>query len=80
MLPVIWINNMITAGLESGEKSYEILIEHLENLERSFPDEQIPMKVKGKDAQETMSTSIIKKEEQNKKHKVEFGKGDNGLP
>ena len=32
ILPVVWINSMITAGLEPREKSYEDLIEHLENI------------------------------------------------
>ena len=48
---------MKTAGLDSREKSSEDLIEHLEKLESSRPDEPIPKKLKSKDAQET--TSIL---------------------
>ena len=29
MIPYFWIKNMVTAGLEPGEKIYEELIEHL---------------------------------------------------
>ena len=32
MLPVVWINSIITAGLEPREKAYEGLIEQLEKL------------------------------------------------
>ena len=51
ILPTVWINIMITAGLEPREKSYEDLVENLEKLERSLPDESIPKKVNSKDAQ-----------------------------
>ena len=59
MFPAIWINIIITAVLEPREESYEDLIEHLEKLESSLPDEPIPKKLKIKDDQET--TSILKK-------------------
>ena len=49
VLPTVWINSMITAGLEPREKSYGDLIEHLGKLERSLPDEPIPKILKRKD-------------------------------
>ena len=59
MLPAVWINSIITDGLEPRDKSYEDLIENLNNLESSLPYEPIPKKLKSKDAQEP--TSILKK-------------------
>ena len=49
MLPAVWVNSMTTAGLEPREKTYEELIEHLEKLECSLPDEPIPKKMDSKD-------------------------------
>ena len=49
ILPVVWVNSMIISGLELGDKTYEGLIEHLEKLESSIPDEPIPKKDKSKD-------------------------------
>lgn len=77
MLPTIWVNSMITAGIEPREKSYEDLIEHLEKLESSLPDEPIPKKEKSKDVP-TETTSIFKKEKTDKKPRVAFGKGARG--
>ena len=77
MLPAVWINSMTTAGLEPREKSYEDLIEHLEKLESSLPDEPIPKKLKSKDAHETTTTSILKKDK-DKKNKAHFAKGARG--
>ena len=65
ILPVVWINNMITAGLKSREKAYKGLIEHLEKLESSLLDEPNSKKKKGKDAPE--SISILKKDEKKEK-------------
>ena len=54
---------MTIAGLEPREKTYAELIEHLENLERSLPDEPISKKKNSKDAAYSMgTTSILKKE------------------
>ena len=59
MFPAVWVNIMTTAGLESREKSYEDLIEYLEKLESSLPDEPIAKKEKSKGAPDT--TSILEK-------------------
>ena len=59
LLFTVWINSMIKASLEPREKVYEGLIEYLENLESSLPDQPITKKVESKDAPE--STSILKK-------------------
>ena len=56
MLPAVWIN------FEYRVKSYEHLIDHLDKIESSLPDESIPKKLKSKDAHESISTSILKKE------------------
>ena len=74
MLPAVWVNSMITAGLETREKTYEDLIEHLEKLECSLPDEPIPKKKKSKDTP-AETTNILKKEKADKKPRVAFGKG-----
>ena len=39
MIPSFWLKSMATAGLEPREKTYEELIEHLEKLEVSIPEE-----------------------------------------
>ena len=41
---MIWVDSMVIAGLELSETSYEDLIDHMENLERSLSDELIPRK------------------------------------
>ena len=41
MIPSFWIKSMATAGLEPREKTYEELIEHLEKLEVSIPEEVV---------------------------------------
>ena len=74
MLPAVWVNSMTTAGLEPREKSYEDLIEHLEKLESSLPEESIPRKDKKKDTP-AETTSILKKAKVDKSTKVAFGKG-----
>ena len=61
MLPVVWINNTITASLYPREKVHEGLIDHRENFESSLPDEPIPKEAKSTDALDTIS--ILKKEE-----------------
>ena len=62
MLPAVWMTIMITDGLEPKKNSYEDLIEHLKKLGSSLPDEPIPKKLKSKDAHESTSTNILKKE------------------
>ena len=42
MFPTVWVNIMITAGLEPRGKTYEELIDHLETLECFLLDEPIP--------------------------------------
>ena len=39
---------MITAGLEPSEKSYKDLVEHLEKLEVSLPEETTPRRTRVK--------------------------------
>ena len=76
MLPAVWVNSMTTAGLEPREKTYKELIEHLEKLARSLPDEPIPKKKESKEAAySTSTTSIHKKYRPEKKPRVHFGKG-----
>ena len=60
MFPAVWDSIMTTAGLESREKFYKDLIEHLEKLDISLPVEPILKKDKSKDA--SPETSILKKE------------------
>ena len=60
ILPVVWINSVIIAGLEPREKSFEGLIEHLKKLERSLQKEPISKKEKNRDDPDT--ESIPKKE------------------
>ena len=61
MISAVWINSMITAGLEHMEKAYEGFIEHLENIESSLPDGPILKKDKHKDAS-PKSTSSLKED------------------
>ena len=75
---MFWYNSMIRAGLEPREKSYEDLIEHLDKLVSSLPDNPIPNKYKIKDASPD-TTSIIKKDKKDKK-RVKFGKETRGYP
>ena len=77
MLPAVWVNSMTTVCLEPREKSYEDLIEHLEKLESSLPDEPIPRKDKKKDATSD-TTSILKKAKVDKTTRVAFDKGARG--
>ena len=81
MLPAVWVNSMTTAGLEPREKTYEELIEHLEKLECSLPDEPIPKKMDSKDATKSSSTtSILKKDKVDKSPKVAFSQGGREKP
>ena len=71
MLPTVWVSIMTTAGLNPRGKFYEDLIGHLEKLEVSLPDEEIPKKHKRKDA--SPDTSFFKKDKKDSK-KINFGK------
>ena len=61
ILPAVWLVSMTIAGLEPKEKSYKDLVEYLEKLEVSLPEETIPNKDKSKDASPD-TTSILKKD------------------
>ena len=63
ILPVIWVNSMITSVLELRKKTYEDLIEYLEKLESSLPDEPIPKRNESRDTLEATSTTRIFKKE-----------------
>ena len=70
MIPVVWLVSMTIAGLEPREKLYEDLVEHLEKLEVSPHEEQIPKRDKNKDA--SVTTSILKKDVKDTKPKFKF--------
>ena len=71
MLPAVLVNSMTTAGLESREKTYKELIEHLEKLECSLTDETIPKKTDSKDVTKSSSiTSILKRDKTDKNPRV----------
>ena len=71
MLPTVCVDIMFTAGLEPREKTYKELIERLERLESSLPDEAIPRKKDNKDDPEvTNNTNILKKDRLDKRSEV----------
>ena len=73
MLPTVWVNSMITSGIEPMEETYKDLIEYLQKLERYLLDNPIPKKKDSKDdAESTSTTSILKKDSPDKKPKFQF--------
>ena len=74
MFPVVLIGSMTTAGLEPREKSYEELVEHLDKLEVSLPEETITRKDKSNDASPKKISFKRDKKDKKDKRNIKVGK------